>query len=75
MSMGLADILDITETQVPNAQGELQRTFRVSFTTEETSGAKTIQIPADEFTPDRAREQAEQEAEAIDAALTNPAEE
>lgn len=73
--MGLDELLDIDEIQVPGATGELQRTFEVSFTTEQTSGSKTIQIPADEFTPDVARQRASEEAEEIDAAFVTPSEE
>lgn len=67
--MGLSEILDITETQQPNAQGELETVFRVSFLTDETSGAKTIEIPGDEFTAELARERAAERADELDAAF------
>jgi len=70
--MGLSEILDITETQEPTPQGDLQRTFRVQFTTEETSGAFTVDIPADEFSPEVAQERAREQAEEIDAAFQTP---
>jgi len=68
--MGLSQLLDITETQQPSPTGELERVFQVRFQTEETSGAKTIDIPAEDFTPELARARAEERAEEIDAAFT-----
>jgi len=73
--MGLSEILDITETQQPNEQGELERVFQVSFLTEETSGEKTIDIPESEFSPDVARQRASEKAQEIDAAFQPAAEE
>lgn len=73
--MGLDEILDITETQEPGPQGELRRVFVVSFTTEQTSGSKTVRIPAADFSPELARERAQQRAEEIDAAFAPATEE
>jgi len=73
--MGLSEILDITETQQPNEQGELERVFQVSFLTEETSGEKTVDIPEGEFSPDVARQRASEKAREIDAAFEPAAEE
>lgn len=73
--MGLDQILDITETQVPGPQGNLVKQFQVIFTTEATTGSFTVEIPADEFSPDAARAQAEARAEEIDQAFQAETEE
>lgn len=73
--MGLNEVIDVDETQQPNAQGELERVFRVTFTTEQTSGAKTVDIPADDFSPEQARQRAAERAEEIDATFASPDEE
>jgi hypothetical protein len=73
--MGLNEILDIQETQVPGPQGNLETTFRVVFTTEQASGSFTVDIPAEDFTPEVARQQASERADEIDAAFTTPDEE
>jgi len=65
--MGLDQILDIQETQRPNQQGELERTFRVVFSTEETSGTFTEDIPAADFSPQVARDRVRDRAEEIDS--------
>lgn len=67
--MGLNEVIDITETQQPGPTGELQRVFRVTFTTDETSGSKTVDIPEEDFSPDVARQRAQERAEEIDAAF------
>jgi hypothetical protein len=67
--MGLSEILDIAETQQVGPQGDLQRVFRVTFLTEETSGSKTVDITADEFSPELARQRAQEQAQEIDAAF------
>jgi len=72
--MGLADILNVEETRQPGPTGALEKTFRVTFTTEETSGSKTVDIPEEDFSPEFARQQAAERAEEIDAAF-NPSEE
>lgn len=68
--MGLAEIIDIVEVRQPGPTGELQTVFRVTFTTERTSGSFTVEIPADEFAPDVARQRAQERAQEIDAAFT-----
>lgn len=68
--MGLQEIVDIRETTSVDAQGGLETVFQVVFTTEETSGSKTIEIPADEFSPDVARQRAQERAEELDQAIT-----
>lgn len=73
--MGLSEVIDIRETQQPDGRGDLVRTFVVEFLTEETSGPKSIRIPANEFSPELARERASEEAKAIDQAVSPPAEE
>jgi hypothetical protein len=67
--MGLAEIIDIEETQTVLDTGELGTEFIVRFTTEETSGSKTVRIPEEEFGPDVARQRARERAKEIDAAF------
>jgi hypothetical protein len=69
--MGLSEIVDITQTQQPDQTGALQTVFEIEFLTEATSGLKTITVSEDEFTPDVARQRAEERAEEIDAAFTS----
>jgi len=52
-----------------NDVGQLQDAFQVVFLTEATSGRKTLEIPADDFTPDTARARAEEQARQLDAAV------
>jgi len=73
--MGLNEVIDVQQTQQPNEQGELVRVFRVVFTTEQASGSFDIDIPADEFSPQAARQRAAERAEEIDAAFGQPVEE
>jgi hypothetical protein len=68
--MGLAEIVDITQTQRPSETGELETVFEVEFLTEETSGLKTVTVPEAEFTPEVARARAEERAQELDAAFT-----
>lgn len=68
--MGLSEIVDITQTQAPDETGELETVFEVSFLTEATSGLKTVEVTEDEFTPEVARQRAEERAEELDAAFT-----
>jgi len=67
--MGLSEIVDITQTQAPDETGALETVFEVSFLTEATSGLKTVEVTEDEFTPEVARQRAEERAEELDAAF------
>ena len=65
--MGLQEILDIQETQTVDETGEVVTVFEVSFTTEETSGSFTVDVPEESFTPEVALERARERAEEVDA--------
>jgi len=67
--MGLEEILDITEQTQPGPQGQLQRVFLVRFSTENTSGAFSVEVPEDEFSPEMARQRAEERAQELDDAF------
>jgi hypothetical protein len=69
--MGLNEVIDVTETQQPGPQGELQQIFQVTFTTERASGSFSIDIPASDFSPESARQRAAERAEEIDATFTS----
>jgi hypothetical protein len=64
--MALTEILDITETVTTDNTGQLQDALEVQFLTENTSGIKTVTLPADEFSTDRARAEARDKAEQLD---------
>jgi hypothetical protein len=68
--MGLSEITDIGQSVAIDDQGALQDVFVIRFQTEATSGRKSIEIPASEFTPDVASARAEARAEEIDRAVT-----
>jgi len=67
--MALREILNIRQVETTNEVGQLQDAFQVVFLTEETSGRKTLEIPASDFTPDTARARAEERARQLDAAV------
>lgn len=73
--MGLNEVIDVTETQQPGPQGELQQVFQVTFTTERASGSFNIDIPAGDFSPDAARRRAAERADEIDATFATDDEE
>jgi hypothetical protein len=68
--MGLEEILTISQSVEVDDQGELQDTFVVKFLTEATSGAKTVTVPASDFSPEVAQARAEERATEIDSAVT-----
>jgi len=68
--MALAEILDIATRTVPTPTGDIETVLVVSFLTEATSGTHTIQIPEADFSPQVARQRAEDRAAEIDAAIT-----
>jgi hypothetical protein len=67
--MGLADIVDISQTQDVDQTGALETVFDIQFTTEETSGIKTITVTEEEFSPEVARERAAERARELDASI------
>lgn len=67
--MGLNEIVDIQEISRPDDTGGLEQLLRVTFTTDLASGTFEVDIPEDDFTPELARERAEEKAEDIDAAF------
>jgi hypothetical protein len=68
--MGLEEILTISQSVEVDDQGELRDTFVVKFLTEATSGAKSVTVPAADFSPEVAQARAEERATAIDGAVT-----
>jgi len=68
--MGLEEILTISQSVEVDNQGELRDTFVVKFLTEATSGAKSVTVPAADFSPEVAQARAEERAAAIDGAVT-----
>lgn len=68
--MGLREIVSIRQVTEVTDTGGLEEVVRVDFTTDATSGLRTVSIPAGEATPDRIREAAQRQAQNIDAALT-----
>jgi len=67
--MGLADIVDISQTQDVDQTGALQTVFEIQFTTEETSGLKTVSLTEEDFSPELARERAAERARELDASI------
>jgi hypothetical protein len=67
--MALREILNIRQVEVTDEVGQLQDAFQVVFLTEQTSGRKSIEIPAADFTPDTARARAEERARQLDTAV------
>ncbi len=59
----------VDAVEVTDEVGQLQDAFQVVFLTEQTSGRKTIEIPASDFTPDTARARAEERARQLDTAV------
>lgn len=68
--MALSEILGVRETVKPNQQGGLDDVFVITFSTEATSGTHTIRVPVDDYSPELARERAEERARDIDAAFS-----
>jgi hypothetical protein len=68
--MGLREILSISQSVEVSDQGELRDTFVVKFLTEATSGAKSVTVPAADFSPEVATARAEERATEIDSAVT-----
>jgi len=67
--MGLSEIVDITQTQAPDETGQLVTVFEVEFLTEATSGLKTVTVTEEEFTPEVARQRAQERAAELDEAF------
>jgi hypothetical protein len=67
--MGLREILSISQSVEVTDQGDLRDTFVVKFLTEATSGAKSVTVPAADFSPEVAQARAEERATEIDAAV------
>lgn len=61
--------MDIVTKNRTGPTGDVEQVREVEFTTENTSGTHTIEIPKDEFDPELARRRAREEAEKIDAAF------
>lgn len=67
--MGLQKIVYIRQYTGFTRAGKMQKMYEVTFTTEKTEGEFTFDIPRDEYTPEKAIEQAKAQADRIDAAM------
>lgn len=67
--MGLKEIIAIRQYIDFDVDGIAFRAYEVKFTTEKTEGRFTVNILADEYTPEKARELASQKADEIDEVI------
>ena len=67
--MGLDKIVDIRQFTGFTKAGKVQKTYRVTYSTEKTEGEFTFDIPKDEYTADKAVSMARDRAEQIDKAI------
>lgn len=64
--MGLKEVKAVREFLTFTPEGMIQKIYRISFTTEKTPGEFTVEMPIEEFTPEKARKLAEERAAEID---------
>lgn len=67
--MGLKAILGVRQYTDFTVDGKVQRMYEVTFTTEKTKGEFTLDVPAADYTAEKARKQAAARAEEIDRAV------
>ena len=67
--MGLKEIRSIRQYTDFDVDGKVVKMYEVTFTTDKTEGEFTLDIPADEYTAEKARLQASERAEEIDKAV------
>ena len=67
--MGLKEISSIRQFTDFTVDGKVVRMYEITFTTEKTEGAFTLDIKAEEYTAEKAKEMATARAEEIDAAV------
>ena len=67
--MGLKEIRAVRQYTDFDVDGKVVKMYEVTFTTEKTEGEFTLDIRAEEYTAEAARELAEARAEEIDKAV------
>ena len=67
--MGLKEIRSIRQYVDFDVDGKVVKMYEVTFTTEKTEGEFTLDLEADDYTAELAREKAEARAEEIDKAV------
>ena len=67
--MGLKEILGIRQYIDFDSDGKAFRAYEVKFTTEKTEGTFTLDMRADDYTAEKAREMAKARADEIDKAV------
>ena len=67
--MGLKEIQSIRQFTGFDVDGKVVRMYEVTFTTEKTEGEFTLDVKAEEYTPETARKLAAEKAESIDKAI------
>ena len=68
--MGLKEITAIRQYTDFDVDGKVVKMYEVTFTTEKTEGEFTLDIRAEDYTPEKAREMASQKAEEIDGVIS-----
>ena len=67
--MGLKEIRAVRQYTDFDVDGKVVKMYEVTFTTEKTEGEFTLDIRAEEYSAEKARELAEARAEEIDKAV------
>jgi len=67
--MGLKEILRIREYVDFDAMGRVVKKYEITFTTAKAPGEFTLDVKAEEYTPEMARKLASEKAEKIDKAI------
>ena len=67
--MGLKRIVGIRQYTTFTPAGKIQKMYEVTFETEKAEGEFTFDVPADEYSAEKALESAKARAEEIDAAI------
>ena len=67
--MGLKEIRRIRQYTSFDVDGKVVKMYEVTFTTDKTEGEFTLDLKAADYTPEKARELAEEKAESIDKGI------
>jgi len=67
--MGLKGIVGIRQYTTFTPAGKVAKMYEVKFTTEKTDGEFTFDVPAAEYSPEKAVKEAQARAGQIDAAI------
>ena len=67
--MGLKGIVGIRQYTTFTPAGKVAKMYEVKFTTEKTDGEFTFDVPAAEYSPEKAVKEAQTRAGQIDAAI------